>query len=285
MFNLYQIVTGAQGGQGLDTLAQRFGLSRDQADSAVRALVPALSTAFMAKSAQPGGLGEIAGAMGEDGHRRAYADPAAAQDPGIAQKGGAVAGSIFGNNAMVGQVIAQASRYSGIPAATLEQMLPVVTSMVLGGVASAMHGQGLGGILGQLAGGGMFGPFGGGAGQAGTVPGGSFGGMVGEIFGSLFGGQQAAGASPGGTARANTTQAGTTQAGTTQAGTTQGGTTQGGMAGGAADSGAAPGGAGMPPMMRAGMEALGRMFQSGVPSPGQGNLGDDISSILGGKRG
>ena len=259
MFNLYQIVTGAQGGQGLDTLAGRFGLSRDQADGAVRALVPALSTAFMAKSAQPGGLSEIAGAMGEDGHRQAYADPAAAQDPGVAQRGGAVAGSLFGNGAMMGQVIAQASRVSGIPAATLEQMLPVVTSMVLGGVASAMHGQGLGGILGQLAGGGMFGPFGGGAGQAGTVPGGSFGGMVGEIFGSLFGGHQAAGGP-------------------------QGSTAQGSAAGGTADSGAAPGGAGMPPMMQAGMEALGRMFQSGVPSPGGGNLGDEIGSILNGKR-
>ncbi len=257
MFNLYQIITGAQGGQGLDNLASRFGLSREQADNAVKSLVPALSTAFMAKAAQPGGLGEIAGAMSDDGHRQAYADPAAAQDPGIQQKGGAVAGSIFGNNAMVGQVVAQASRYTGIPAATLEQMLPVVTSMVLGGVASAMHGQGLGGILGQLAGGGIFGQFGGGAGQAGTVPGGSFGGMVGEIFGSLFGAGQSGSAPEAAT--------------------------------GSSASGAAPG-AGMPPMMQAGMDALSKMFQPGVPpQPGQpaagGNLADEIGSILSGKRG
>ncbi len=235
MFNLYQIVTGAQSGQGLDALAQRFGLTREQAEAAVRALVPALSTAFMAKSAQPGGLSEIAGAMNDDGHRQAYA--AAAPDPSATQKGGDVAGSLFGNAAMMGQVIAQLSRTSGVPAATLERMLPALTSIVLGGVASVMHGQGLGPILGQLAGGGLFGPFGGGAGQAGTVPGGSFGGMVGEIFGTLFGGHPA----------------------------------------GAQQGGAAPGGAGMPPMMRAGMEALGRMFQSGVPQPGQGTPGQNKS--------
>ncbi len=242
MFNLYQIVAGAQGGQGLEALAGRFGLSREQADGAVRALVPALSAAFMAKSAQPGGLGEIAGAMNDDGHRQAYA--AAAPDPDAARKGGDVAGSLFGG-AMMGQVIAQASQHSGIPAATLERMLPVITSTVLGGAAAAMHGQGLGPILGQLANGGLFGPFGGGAGQAGTVPGGSFGGMVGAIFGNLFGDQP-------------------TPAGAPAQGSPAGGT-----------SGAAPGGAGMPPMMRAGMEALGKMFQSGVrPGPGQGDVGD-----------
>ncbi len=270
MFNLYQTVTGAQGGQGLDVLARRFGLSRDQADGAVRALLPALSAAFMAKSAQPGGLSEIAGAMTDEGHRQAYADPAAAQDPSVARKGGAVAGSLFGTSGMMGQVIDQASRHSGIPAATLERMLPVITSTVLGGVAAAMHGQGLGGILGHLAGGGLFGPFGGGAGQAGTVPGNSLGGMVGEIFGSLFGGGQAAAA--GGAAHGGA------------AGSTAGSTAAGSTAGGAAASGAAPGGAGMPPMMQAGMEALGKMFQSGVqPQSGQG-LGDAIGSILGGKR-
>ena len=30
MFNLYQILLAGQGGQALDNLAERFGLSRDQ---------------------------------------------------------------------------------------------------------------------------------------------------------------------------------------------------------------------------------------------------------------
>ena len=190
MFNLYQIVTGAQGGQALDNLAQRFGLSREQADSAVKAIVPALSTAFMTKAAQPGGMQEIAGAMSDDHHKQAYADPDTANAPATQQKGGDIAGSIFGNIAMVQQVIEQASRYTGIPQATLQQMLPVIVSMVLGGVATAMHNQGLGGILGQLANSGFGGMLGGGA--AGQQPGagGGLGGMFGSILGSMFGGGQ-----------------------------------------------------------------------------------------------
>ena len=251
MFNLYQILLAAQGGQAVDNLAQRFGLDHDQADSAIKALIPALSTAFMTKAMHPGGMQEIAGAMTDDHHRQAYADPGVAAAPQTDQKGGDVASSIFGNNAIVETVVQQAARYTGLPEDTLRQMLPVIVSMVLGGVATAMHGQGMGGILGQLANSGLGGMFGQAAG-AGPAAGG--GGILGSILGGMFGG--------GGARPAPAPQPG------------------------AAPNQAAPGSGGMPPMMQAGMDIFGKMFQPGVPAPpGQDNLGDDISSILSGKRG
>ncbi len=259
MFNLYQIISGAQGGQGIDNLAQRFGLSHDQADSAIKSLVPALSTAFTTKAMQPGGMQELAGAMTDNQHKQAYADPNAAQDQQVQQKGGAVAGSVFGNNAMVQQVLRQASAYTHIPVSTLEQMLPVIVSMVMGGVATAMHNQGMGGWLGQLANsglGGMFGQMGGQAGQAGNPQagpqaGGGLGGMFGSILSSVLGGQ-----------------------------------TGGAPSGGTQPGSAGPLGSGMPPAMQAGMEALSKMFQPGVQAQGgqPSDLGEQISSILGGKR-
>ena len=245
MFNLYQILLAAQGGQAVDNLAQRFGLSREQADSAVKALIPALSTAFMTKAMHPGGMQEIAGAMADDHHRQAYADPGAAAAPQTDRKGGDVAASIFGNSSMVETVVQQAARYTGLPEGVLRQMLPVVVSMVLGGVATAMHGQGMGGLLGQLANSGFGGLFGqnagGAAGQAG-------GGILGGLFGEMFGGASPSAPQPGA-------------------------------------GGASPGAGGIPPMMQAGMDMFGKMFQPGVQAPpGQGNLGDEISSILSGKR-
>ena len=255
MFNLYQIVTGAQGGQALDNLAQQFGITRAQADSTVQALVPALSTAFLTKAAHPGGMQELASAMTDDQHKQAYADPNAAQDPATQQKSGDIVSSIFGNNAIVQQVIQQAAHYTGVPAATIQQMLPVIVSLVVGGIATVMHNQNLGGVLGQLAGGlgGLFGQAGGVPGQAGT---GGFGGMLGNILGSFLGGAHPA--SP--------------QAPTQDP---MGTSPMGGPATG-----------GLPPAMQAGMEALGKMFQPGVAAaPGQtGDLGDQISSILTGKR-
>ena len=250
MFNLYQILLAGQGGQALDNLAQRFGLKREQADSAVRALIPALATAFMTKAAQPGGPQEIAGAMTDDHHRQAYADPDVAAAPQTDQKGGDVAASIFGSASVVDTVVQQAARYTGLPEGVLRQMLPVVVSMVLGGVATAMHGQGMGGMLGQLANSGFGNLFGQGAGSAagGAAGPAGAGGIFGSILGGLFGGGQPGAPQP-------------------DAGAT-----------------AAPGAGGLPPMMQAGMDMFGKMFQPGVPTPpGQGNLADEIGAILSGK--
>ena len=116
MFNLYQILTGAQGGQALDNLAERFGLSRQQADTAVQALIPALSTAFVTKAMHPGGMQEIAGAMTDDDHRQAYADPDVAHAPQTQQKSGDLAASMFGNSGMVQTVVRGGARGPGRPA-------------------------------------------------------------------------------------------------------------------------------------------------------------------------
>lgn len=269
MFNLYQIVTGAQGGQALDNLASQFGITREQADNTVKALMPALSTAFMTKAAHPGGLQDVAGALDDDHHRQAYADPGTAQAPTTEQKGGDVASSIFGNSAIVQEVVQQASKYTGVPAATIQQMLPVIVSIVLGGVATAMHNQGMGGILGQISKGlgGLFGQAGGVPGQAGGAPGqaggGGFGGMFGDILGSVLGGGQHASPQQPTPEPAQPATGGTAQQ-------------------------PAPGGGipGLPPAIQAGMEALGKLFQPGVQGhPGlPSDLGQQISSILGSKR-
>lgn len=261
LFNLYQIITGAQGGQALDNLASQFGLTREQADSAVQAIVPALSTAFLTKAAHPGGLQDIAGALDDDDHKQAYADPQTAQAAPTQQKADGVAASIFGDSSVVEQVVQQASRYTGIPTATIQQMLPVIVSIVLGGVATAMHNQGVGGLLGQLSGGlgGLFGEAGGAPGQAGT---GGFGGMFGNILGSMFGGGQQE-ASP----RPTSGAAPDAEHGTPDA-----------------ESGSD---GGLPPLVQAGFDTLSKMFQPGVPAhPAEpDDLGAQISSILRGKRG
>ncbi len=252
MFNLYQLVAGAQGGQGLDNLAQRFGLSREQADRAVQSLLPALSTAFMTKAAQPGGLMGIAGAMTDGDHRQAYADPQAAQDPGVQQKGGDVASSIFGNDAILGHVARTASQFTGIPEGTLQAMLPAVTSLVLGGAAETMHGQGMGGMLGELAKGGLGGmlsQFGGIGGTAGAQPGApaGFGGMLGTIMSSVFG---ASGPGAGQTAAGHPAQPGDPASG-------------------------------LPPMVQAGMDEMFKMFQPGTAGPA-GNPFGNLSEMIGG---
>ena len=152
MFNLYQIVQGAQGGQAINNLAQQFDLSSEEAGKAVNYLIPALSSAFLAKASQPGGYAAILAAMNDDQHKQAYAQAAGAENPLTRQKGAAIVAGLFGTDEITAHVAEQASRFSGVPAAKLLEILPVLASIIVGGTAVAIANQGLGGVAGPFAG-------------------------------------------------------------------------------------------------------------------------------------
>ena len=207
MFNLSEIIQNAQGGQAVSNLGQQFGLSQQQVESAVGALIPALSQGFLNKASSAGGLGDLIGGLVHPDHQASFSDPGAAA--ANADTGNAAIGNIFGSNSVVGQIVERASAASGISPDVLRQMLPVLATIVMGGLTKSMSNQGFGGLLGQLASaasagglGSILGQFGGGA--ASEAPagqsGGGWGGIAGAVLGSLFGG---GGASPSQSAAAN----------------------------------------------------------------------------------
>jgi hypothetical protein len=114
---------------------------------------------------------------------------------------------MFGSNAQSAQQIANhAAQISGVSAAVLQQMMPVIASMVMGGLMQAMQNQGLGGVLGQLGNlaqqggfGSIFGPMFGQpgaapapapppAGTTQTPPMPDMGAIFGNVLGGIFGG-------------------------------------------------------------------------------------------------
>jgi hypothetical protein len=151
MFDLNEILQSAQGGQAINNLAQRFGLSPDQAQAAVQALIPAISAGLTRAATNPGTLGSIISAVTDSDHQASFSNATAAQSPDAVQKGSETLSQIFGSNHIVQQIAQQASSVTGIRADVLVQMLPVIVSIVLGGLATSLHNQGLGGVLGQLA--------------------------------------------------------------------------------------------------------------------------------------
>lgn len=102
---------------------------------------------------------------------------------------------------MLQQIAQQASAVTGIRPDILMQMLPVVASIAIGGLATSLHNQGLGGMLGQLATaaeqGNLGSVLGGSAGSAGSS--GGLMGMLTNLLGSLLGG----GGAPGGNTAGN----------------------------------------------------------------------------------
>lgn len=190
--NLNDIMQAAQGGQGVNNLATQFGLSPEQTQAAINAMMPAFSQGLQGAMANPGSLGSILSQMASGAHGGAFTGTT---PPGAAPgAGGDVLGSLFGNPQVMGQLTQHMSQMSGVSPQVLQQMMPAVASILMGGLTHNMNNQGFGGMLGQLANAatapGGLGPMLGGA--ASQQAGGGLGGMVGSILGSLFGGGQGA---------------------------------------------------------------------------------------------
>jgi hypothetical protein len=283
MFNLYEIFQNAQGGQAVDNLAKQFNISPEQADAAVKALMPEISTAFLNRSGEPAAFGSILGALGDSQHVAAFADAAAAQTRETTQKGAEVLNQLFGSSQTSGEAAQHAAAIAGLPPALIQQMLPVIASMVMGGLNKGLANQGWGGIFGQLAG----------AAEQGGL---------GTILGSLLGGAPQAQAQPQAGAGANpqaNPAGGAASAGlgglagifTSILGSFLGGARPGA---GAPPSGPAAGTAAGAPgfdssTVQAGLDALIKMLQPGTPpatppSGQQSGLQSDIDSILDGKK-
>jgi hypothetical protein len=184
--NLNDIMQAAQGGQGVNNLAAQFGLTPEQTQAAIQSMMPAFSTGLQRTAQDPSGLGGILSQLTSGAHDGSFTDPSQASQ--AAGAGGGVLGQIFGSPQITAQLSQQASKMSGVDPQVIQQMMPIVASMLMGGILHHMNSQGMGGILGQLANA-MNTPGAAPSGTEGTQQGGGmFGGVIGSVLGGLFGG-------------------------------------------------------------------------------------------------
>ncbi|MEF3365720.1 DUF937 domain-containing protein [Methylocystis sp. 9N] len=207
MSNFDEILLSAQGGQLIANLAQRYGLSDEQAENAVRALAPALEIGLSRAVEHPQLFEKLIGELVSPQRGAAFYDAETAQGEASVAQSRAFLDDLFGSPAAAGQVVQAAARESGLRPDILSQLLPVLASVLLGGLFKNASNQGLGSILeqvvksgalsqilGQILGGGAIGapprepepappPLPRGGGGLGPL-----GGILGSILGSLLGG-------------------------------------------------------------------------------------------------
>ena len=186
--NLNDIIQAAQGGQGLNNLASQFGLTPEQTQAAIQAMIPAFSAGLQGAAQNPTSLGGILSELVSGAHQGSFTDPS--QASAASALGGGVLGQIFGSPQIAAQIGQHAAQVSGVSAQTIGQMMPVVASMLMGGLAHSMNSQGLGVILGELASA-VTAPSPGAAAPA------AAGGLLGGLVGSVLGGFLAAAQQPG----------------------------------------------------------------------------------------
>jgi hypothetical protein len=196
MMNLLEIMQAAQGGNAYNNLAQKFGIAPEQAQQAVQSVLPAISMGLQQQAQTMEGWQNILQTLGSS---QASAENFDSDGDGIPdaleEEGQSAVGAMFGSPQVSEAVAQNAAHFAGLPASIMQQMLPVIASMVIGGLFKGATNNGLGGLLGQMmqggAGGGLAGGLGGILGQmmgGGQQPQAQGGNIFGNILGQMMGG-------------------------------------------------------------------------------------------------
>ncbi|WP_068077245.1 DUF937 domain-containing protein [Novosphingobium lentum] len=174
---------------GIAAIAGQLGITPQQAEAGAGALLPSLIHGFQlheqgaAPAGSPSGGGGLADILASLGGGQ-LADNVVAPEPTDTGKGDTILGHIFGSKDVSRSVAGEAAQQSGVDAATLRKMLPILAMLVGGYLSSRNSANGGGGGLSSIIGsvlGSMAGN------QAGG--GGIGGGLLGSILGSVLGGK------------------------------------------------------------------------------------------------
>ncbi len=176
--NMFDILREAQGGNGIDNLASQFGLGRDETEKVLRQVLPAMSAGFKQRTQNPDGLEALLRKIQGTDYEDVYEDPSALQHDATKQRGNQVLAEVFGSKDVSRAVAQKAEFASGIGGTVIKAMLPMIASMILGGMQKKTSSDsGMGGILGSL----IQGMAGGGGRRSG-------GGGLDDLLGAVLGG-------------------------------------------------------------------------------------------------
>ncbi|MGO4665736.1 DUF937 domain-containing protein [Bosea sp. 2YAB26] len=151
MMNLFEMMQSAQNGQAMQNLARQYGLSQQQTQSALDALLPAFTMGLQRQTQDPRAFGNLAQMMTASPFGSLYDADGDGIPDNAAMMGNNVLNQLFGSKDVSNALAAQAAATSGVGQAVLKQMLPVIASMIMGGLFKSTSNQGLGGIFGQFA--------------------------------------------------------------------------------------------------------------------------------------
>lgn len=141
MLPLFEMLANAQNGNGMEALSRQFGLSQQQTQSAIEALMPAFSQGLKRNASDPYGVGSFLQAMASGQHAKYFEDASRAFSSQGVDEGNGILGHLFGSKELSRAVAGQAAQATGIGQDVLKQMLPVIASMIMGGLFKQSTGQ------------------------------------------------------------------------------------------------------------------------------------------------
>ncbi|MEQ1671390.1 MAG: DUF937 domain-containing protein [Hyphomicrobium sp.] len=128
------LLKSAQGKAALDSVAASFGLNPAQTGPVVDALAGALSQRIERNMISRGGVADMVGLLVDPASGRALAEPKALASADVANAGNHVLDVLIGDKHISRGIAARTAADTGIDVETAKKLLPVVASMMLGGL-------------------------------------------------------------------------------------------------------------------------------------------------------
>jgi hypothetical protein len=141
--NLLETILQANGGQNVRQMASKLGLENDQAESAIRSLLPALTTGLQRNMAAPGGLEGLLSALQRGDHTKYVDRPETLTRSETIEDGNGILGHILGSKDVSRRLAGRASERTGVDTGILKQMLPLLATMVMGSMSRQASQSGL----------------------------------------------------------------------------------------------------------------------------------------------
>jgi hypothetical protein len=130
------LLTSAQGEATIRNLASAFGLDPAQAQSAAASLGEALSQRIQRNTLSRGGIADVVGLLGDATAARAANDPQGLAGPDVAGAGNGVLDVLIGDKHISRGIAARTAAATGVSEDVAKKMLPVVASLLIGGLQS-----------------------------------------------------------------------------------------------------------------------------------------------------
>jgi hypothetical protein len=132
----------AQNGQAVAEICREYGLTPEETQAAVAALLPAISMGLKRATETPEGLGNLFALMAQrPGLYASYEDPRASFSPQARAAGNEVLSQMFGSPDASRAIAAQAQNLSGVTSAILKKLLPVIVSFIISGLMRSGSGR------------------------------------------------------------------------------------------------------------------------------------------------
>ncbi len=135
MINMFEMLSQAQNGAAMENLSRQFGLHPDQTRQAVEALMPAFNEGMRRQAQSLEAMQDFFGKLGSGSFERFFEQPESTESDEAREHGNDVLSQMFGSKAVSRAVSDQAAAMTGIGTEMYRQMLPVIASMMMGGLA------------------------------------------------------------------------------------------------------------------------------------------------------